>query len=118
MTLKEHDVPGAISPKKKQQQQLACLVKVVARLVSPNNPINERALSLGPRLSHFSKGSCKRTRLINYYLIRNHHKVLPFGLREALDCFFSLRSYKGKFVKTKRIRAKVSYKTKDTTDFL
>ena len=43
--------------------------------------------------------------------------MLPFGLREALGCFFSLRSYKGKFVKTKRIRAKVSYKTKDTTDF-
>ena len=41
--------------KKHNYLHVSLQFKVAARLVSLNNPINERALSLGPRLSLFSQ---------------------------------------------------------------
>ena len=51
--LKEDDVPGAILP----QNNLYVSSRWLLDLSPQNNPINERGLSLGPRLSPFSEVS-------------------------------------------------------------
>ena len=53
LKLKEDDVPGAILP----QNNLHVSSRWLLDLSPQNNPINERALSLGPRLSLFSEVS-------------------------------------------------------------
>ena len=49
--MKEDDVPGASLPK----NNLHVSSRWLLDLSPQNNPINERALSLGPRLSQFSE---------------------------------------------------------------
>ena len=60
----DREVPEFFLCAKKKKKQLACLVIIQGGLLDfspPNNPINERALSLGSRLSLFSEVSYNRS---------------------------------------------------------